>query len=97
MATKVQFKFRENTSNNDREQLIAQLGDGGADSIEPVFPDAPDKELAAFYRALISDERQYTKLLRMLKRSTKVEFAEPEATRRLILPIERNPHNGSRR
>lgn len=88
MSAKVQFKFRENTSNDDRQELIAKLEDSGADKVEALFPDASDEELATLYSALIGKDQHFGKLLRLLKRSRKVEFAEPEADRHLILPVE---------
>jgi len=94
--SKVQFKFREDATVDDRQQLIDKLVEGGADAIERVFPDAPDEELAAFYTALIGDLEQ-TKLLRMLKRAKTVEFAEPQSERRLILPVDYHARNGSSR
>ena len=97
MAAKVQFKFREDASSDERDELIAKLEDNGAESVEPVFPNAPDDELAALYSALIGEDRHFSKALRMLKRSKKVEFAEPEVERRLILPVGRTSKNGSRR
>jgi hypothetical protein len=88
MAAKVQFKFREETSNDDRQELIAKLEGSGADKVEALFPDASDEELATLYSALIGEDSNLSKLVRLLKRSRKVEFAEPEADRRLILPVE---------
>jgi hypothetical protein len=94
MAAKLQFKFREGTSSGDREQLIAKLEDKGADNVEPLFPEESDEELATLYSARVGAEDDFDKLLRLLKRSRKVEFAEPELDRRLILP---NELNGRRR
>jgi hypothetical protein len=90
MAAKLQFKFREGTSNDDREQLIATLEDKGADNVEPLFPDESDEELAALYSARVGAQGDFDKLLHLLKRSRKVEFAEPELDRKLILPTELN-------
>lgn len=86
--TKVQFKFREDTSGDDRHQLIAKLEENGADRVERLFPDAKDDELGTLYHAMIEDDSS-GKVLRMLKRSRKVEFAEPEPKRRLIRPVGR--------
>ena len=99
MAAKVQFKFREDTSGSDREELIAKLEDSGAEKVEALFPDASDEELATLYSALV-DDGDFSKLVRYLKRSRKVEFAEPESDRRLILPVElreRASRNGGAR
>jgi hypothetical protein len=90
MAAKLQFKFREDTSSDDREQLIATLEDKGAHNVEPLFPEESDEELATLYSARVGAEGDFDKLLRLLKRSRKVEFAEPELDRRLILPPEFN-------
>jgi hypothetical protein len=95
MAAKVQFKFRDDASSDERDELIAKLEDNGAESVEPLFPDASDDELAALYSALIAEDQQFTKALRMLKRSKKVEFAEPEVGRHLIRPVEQSSRNGS--
>ncbi len=91
MAAKVQFKFHEDTTSDDRRELIAKLEDGGADRVEALFPDAPDEELATIYTVLIGEDRQCAKLLRLLNRSRQVEFAEAEPDRRLILPVELEP------
>jgi Asp-tRNA(Asn)/Glu-tRNA(Gln) amidotransferase A subunit family amidase len=98
MAANVQFKFRDDTSSDDRQELIAKLEDNGAERVEALFPDATDDELTTLYRAMVGDDSQFSKLMRLLKRSRKVEFAEPEADRRLILPQElkaRASQNGS--
>jgi hypothetical protein len=97
---KVQFKFREETSSDDRDRLLTKLEESGAENVEPLFPDTPDEELSSFYGALI-EEPQFEALLRSLRRSRKIEFAEPEPVRTLILPEElrerqrRSTRNGS--
>ena len=91
MAAALRFKFREGTTSDDRQELIAKLEDGGADRVEPLFPDARDEELATLYSALIGEDRQRANLLRLLERSRTVEFAEAEADRRLIRPVEVEP------
>ena len=95
----VQFKFRDDTSHDDRDQLIAKLHDSGAEKVERAFPDADD-ELATLYTALIDDDELSPKVLRILRRSRKVEFAEPDPDRRLILPVElkdRPSHSAGRK
>lgn len=84
---KLQFKFRDEATHEDRDRLIASLTDDGADRVEPIFPDSDEAGLAALYSALVHD-REYKRLLRRLKRSRAVEFAEPQPERHLILPIE---------
>jgi hypothetical protein len=84
---KLQFKFHEDTSSEDRERLLASLTDDGADKVERLFPDTDEVELALLYRALAND-REGKKLLRRLKRSRAVEFAEPQPERHLVMPVE---------
>jgi hypothetical protein len=86
MPAKVQFKFRDDSSTDDREQLIAELAQNGADQVEPVFPEASEEELATLYSAVVADDGDVGKLLRLLDGWQEVEFAEPEVERRLILP-----------
>jgi isopropylmalate/homocitrate/citramalate synthase len=88
MAANVRFKFRDDTSSDERRDLITKLEDVGADNVEALFPGAPEEELATLYRALVGDDRNVAKLIRLLERSREVEFAEPETDRRLILPVE---------
>lgn len=91
----VQFKFRSDSTSDDRQRLLSRLEDSGADRVERLFPDAPDDELAAFYSALVND-RQFSKLLSLLKRAKAIEFAEPQPERRLILPVDHPAANGSK-
>ena len=66
---KIQFKLRDG----------ATLDVPGA---VPLFPDDPDPELAALYVVEVPDDEAGGKL-DQLKGSSAVEFAEPEAERRL--------------
>lgn len=84
---KFQFKFSKGATSEDREQLLASLSDDGADNVEPMFPDSDEVELARFYRVRAADPAG-KKLLRRLKRSSAVEYAEIQPERHLIMPIE---------
>ena len=75
---KIRLKFADGASEDDRSRVLASL-----DAVEAVFPDEADPELAALYVAEADEDR-----LAALKRSAAVEFAEPEAERRLHLPEE---------
>jgi isopropylmalate/homocitrate/citramalate synthase len=86
MPTRVQFKFRDDTSTDDRQQLIEKLEQNGADRVEPVFPAESDAELKTVYSAVVREDRDLRRLLRMLKRRQEIEFAERAVERRLILP-----------
>ena len=91
---KLQFKFSEDATSEDRERLLASLTDDGAEKVEPIFPDGDEIELALLYRAL-ADERNAKKLLRRLKRSRAVVYAESQPERHLIMPIELEQMNGA--
>ena len=83
---RVHFKFREDTSPSERERLLDRLR-GTADEIEPLFPGETDPELSALYTARLS-KRDGAEALDLLRSSTAIEFAEPEAERRLYPPEE---------
>lgn len=84
MAAKLQFKFRDETSKPEREQLILKLEDNGASEVTRLFPDALDG-LGGVYSLQVHGQRM-PKLLDLLKRSRLIEFAEPAVERRLIMP-----------
>jgi hypothetical protein len=86
VAAKLQFKFRQDTSDPDRHQLIVTLEDNGALDVTPLFPDSADDELGSLYSVQVRNSRQLSKLLGLLKRSRTIEFAEPAVERRLIMP-----------
>jgi hypothetical protein len=97
MSSNVQFKFRPDASSDERNELIAKLEGSGADAVEPLFPNSQDDELASLYSAHVEQDRDFSKLMRLLKRSRKVDFVEPTVDRRLLLPIELRARNGSHR
>jgi hypothetical protein len=85
-ASKLQFKFRESVSGFDRRELIDKLFDNGASEVSPLFPDSQDDELSGLYTVQAARFSVVPKLLKLLNGSGEVEFAEPAAERRLILP-----------
>lgn len=85
-ASKLQFKFRETVSGFDRRELIDKLFDNGASDVSPLFPDSQDSALSGLYTVQVGRFNAVPKLLNLLKGSREVEFAEPAAERRLILP-----------
>jgi hypothetical protein len=97
MSAKIQFKFRQDASSDERDELIAKLEKSGADTVEPLFPNSQDDELASLHSASVARDRDFGKLMRLLKRSRKIEFVEPTVDRRLLLPIEVRARNASRR
>jgi hypothetical protein len=76
---KIQLKFREDVDEPERRRVLAEL-----DQAERLFPDEDDPELATLYVAELADEHA----LGALRRHRAVEFAEPEAERKLHLPEE---------
>jgi hypothetical protein len=80
---KIRVKFREHSSEDERRQLLDSLAPGA----ERLFPEDDDPQLASIYVAELANP-EAADTLAALKRSESVEFAEPEAPRRLHLPEE---------
>jgi hypothetical protein len=80
---RIRFKFRESANPGQREDVL----DGLPADAERLFPDENDPELAALYVTSVADAHG-ANALRHLQTSEAVEFAEPEAERRLHLPEE---------
>ncbi len=83
---KIQFKFHEQADDEQRRRVLDRL-DRDADQVERLFPADDDPELATQYVADLKDESA-AKALELLKGSKAVQFAEPQADRRLHLPEE---------
>jgi hypothetical protein len=79
---RIQFKFREDAEESERRRIL-----DGVEGAERLFPDEEDPELTTLYVADLPDDRAAEALVD-LQRSKAVEFAEPEAERRLHLPEE---------
>jgi len=77
---KIRLKFREHSSEGERRNVLDTL----APTAERLFPEDEDPELASLYVAELADPES----LQALRRAKAVEFAEPEAERRLQLPEE---------
>jgi hypothetical protein len=75
---KIRLKFRDSASDDDRRRVLDDL-----EAAEPLFPGEEDPELSSLYVAETDEHR-----LAALQGSPAVEFAEPEAERRLHLPEE---------
>jgi hypothetical protein len=88
---KLQFKFRDDATTEDRGRVIESLTEDGADQVEPIFPDSDEAALAALYSALVTDH-ECDRFLDRLRQSDAVEFAEAQPERRVILPIELQEH-----
>ena len=81
---KVHFKFKATTNQRAQEKVFAALRGQGATGVRPLFPGDTHKQLARLYSAEVNDEAEQQRALALLKKSSAVEFAEPEVTRRLI-------------
>jgi hypothetical protein len=80
---KLQLKFREDASDEQREQVIDDLSAEGASAVRPLFPDATDGVRASLYIVDLSGASEM-RVLSFLDRADAVEFAEPEVRRRLV-------------
>jgi hypothetical protein len=74
---KIQFKLREDADESECRRVVDDVA-----RAERLFPDERDPELATLYVAELPDD-DAADTLGELQRSTAVEFAEPQATRRV--------------
>ena len=81
---KLHFKFREDASEMTRQVVIRRLLRNGVRDVHRLFPSERDKELGALFVAEVEDETKGREILGFLSQSREVEFAEPEARRKLI-------------
>ena len=79
---KLQVKFRQGASHDKVEEVVVALVERGADDVRPLFPGSGDPELGALY-VVQTNGASRDRLLRLLDRFDVVEFAEPEARRKL--------------
>jgi hypothetical protein len=80
---KLQLKFREDASEEQREKVVQDLSAQGACEARPLFPDATDGVRASLYIVDLNGVSQ-KRILTFLKRADAVEFAEPEVRRKLV-------------
>jgi hypothetical protein len=81
---RVQFKFRQEVSEDQRAEIISSLGEHGAERVRRLFPGEPDEELSTLYTLEAADQASAQRLVDVLNSSSAVEFAEIEAPRKLI-------------
>lgn len=77
---KLLFKFKESAQSRERERVFTRLRKQGVTTVEPLFPDVEDEELASLFMLETEDDS----ILRHLKRARAVEYVEPEARRKLV-------------
>ena len=80
---KLQLKFREDASEEQREQIIEELSAQGACEVRPLFPDATDGVRGSLYIVDLNVASE-KRVLTFLNRADAVEFAEPEVQRKLV-------------
>ena len=80
---KLQLKFREDASEEQREQIVEELSAQGTGEVRPLFPDATDGVRASLYIVDLNGVSQ-KRVLTFLNRADAVEFAEPEVRRKLV-------------
>jgi hypothetical protein len=78
---KLQLKFKEDASEEQREQVIVGLSAKGATAV-PLFPGTTDRVRGSLYIVDLNGSRE-TQFLTFLDRADVVEFAEPEVRRKL--------------
>ena len=78
MRPRNQAARRRQLANAGRRVLLER----GAEEVRPLFPGSGDPELGALY-VVETDGARRDRLLRLLDRCDVVEFAEPEARRKL--------------
>jgi hypothetical protein len=81
---RIQFKFRQQASEEERAEVISSLSEHGAESVRRLFPGDPDQELSTLYTLDTADQTSAQRLLDILNNVNAVEFAETEAPRKLI-------------
>jgi len=74
---KIQFKLREDADESECRRVVDDVAHA-----ERLFPDERDPELATLYVVELPDD-DAADTLAELQRSAAVEFAEPQAARRL--------------
>lgn len=80
---RILFKFDEETRPDDRERVIKELPEASRLTVDRVFPDDDDPELASLYKVDGGDDVDATSVLEHLAESVEVEFAEEEISREL--------------
>jgi hypothetical protein len=81
---RVEFKFRESAPQNEREQIVENVAKLGAKTVEPLFPNEQDPELASMYKADGVPDDVAESLVSTLGQHDAVEFAERTPERKLI-------------
>ena len=80
---KLRFQFSAASVQASRDQLVKELEAKGARAVGPLFANQTDPELALL-QVLDTRKEKAEELLRHLRASTCVQFAEGEVKRRLV-------------
>jgi len=84
VTVQVRFKFRNTASPRRRTEVLKQLQREGAARVRKLFPRETDPELASLHVADASGEAAGNRILKTLKSTEGIEFAEGPTPRRLI-------------
>ncbi|HZY02700.1 MAG TPA: hypothetical protein VFF02_04320 [Anaeromyxobacteraceae bacterium] len=85
MAAKLQFKVRPGVPRPARDRLVRSLKAAGARGVRRLLPGETDPELATLY-TVDPGEAEPEDLLRRLRASPEVEFAERAPRRKPVGP-----------
>jgi hypothetical protein len=81
---KINFKFHKHATPASRNAVLSELKSHGATAVRPLFPEALDQELATMYIAETADDASSQLLIKHLNGSKAIDFAEPQARRKLV-------------
>jgi len=81
---RIEFKFLEASSADERQLVIAQIKKLGVEWVEEMFPGEKDAELASLYKIEGVPEEQANDVVSTISGFAGVEYAEVAPTLRLI-------------
>lgn len=84
VSKQLQFKFSEDSEEHERKRLVRSLRGHGATSVRRLFPRSANRMLSSMFIVRYADENAGQQLMRILRRSESVEFAEPKVSRKLV-------------
>jgi hypothetical protein len=81
---RVNFKFQESSSPDERRLVVEQVKALGAEEVEPMFPEETDADLVSLYKAKGIPEEQVDDVVTAISGFAGVEYAEPAPAWRMI-------------
>ncbi len=80
----INFRFHANAGADARHALLSELKAHGATTVRPLFPETSDPDLATMYIAETANDASSQALLKHLNGCTAIDFAEMQASRKLV-------------